>query len=85
MNKEPNKLRDWREDFKERFFNKESYLFMGDEILDFVSSLLKQDRQRLVEAVGKMFSVYPDGGIHDFKDDEELISKRQVINLIEEQ
>ncbi len=39
-------------------------------------------RKDWAEKIEKMFSVYPDGGIHDFSEDEELISKKQVLDLI---
>ncbi len=40
-------------------------------------------KKEMREAVSGLFSVYPDGGIHDFKEDEELISKDSVLQLLD--
>lgn len=38
--------------------------------------------EEIVKLVDGMFCVYPDGGMHDFEDEEELISRTKLLKLL---
>ena len=86
----------WEKEFDEKFgdnlsldgpFDK-SYakLVLAPALKDFISQTIQaakeEERERIVDEVSGMFSVYPDGGIHDFGPDEELVSKKSALSII---
>lgn len=91
-NKEPTK--EWREAFREKFAAKDfdppfvKHAVYCADVEAFISQSIQDAvlarEAELIEEVKGMYSVYPDGGIHDFGPDEELVSKSQVIALIKE-
>lgn len=49
--------------FKKKFFDKEPYIFMGDEMLDFLAKAIKNDRKRIVEELRKKKKEEKNGNI----------------------
>lgn len=76
------------EKWQNKFLNYGSANGLGDlsmmisTVSDIREAAKEEERKRIAEEVSAMFSVYPDGGIHDFGPDEELVSKRSVLSII---
>lgn len=49
-----------------------------------VDNIVSKKISEKEERIKELFSVYPDGGIHDFREDEALISKEEVLKIIKE-
>lgn len=46
-----------------------------------IQAVLEREKE-ITKSIYEMFSVFPDGGIHDFAPDEELVSKNEVLTIV---
>ena len=76
----------WEERFSKRWLDDTAVGGYYDEIKEWVRSEKEKSRSEALaevrEDVEKLFCVYPSGNIHDFDEDEELISRKQVLSLL---
>lgn len=63
--------------------NKKSIDLMIAHLSQAKSQGAREALSKAAEEVKEMFFVFPDGGIHDFDQDEELVSKKQVLSILQ--